>query len=405
VHPTGAASPFFNRIGLDVEWVRPEVAVSHPLEGGRAVGLFGDVEETAKQLGHDAGKYQKLIGPMVDSIDDIVETVLGPMRAIPKRKAAFTRLAVTGGLPMATLISGMSEEESKALLAGIGAHAIAPLSQPATAGVGLFLGAIGHTHGWPVAKGGSVTIAQALTRELESLGGTLETGRRIGSIDELDAEAVILDTMPDAVLQLAGNRIDPGMKRRMARWKPGDGVCKVDWALDGPIPWLDDLSPRSATVHVGGTAIEISGAENAVHDGRHPNRPFVIVTQPTVIDPSRAPEGKHTAWGYCHVPNGSDRDMTEAIEAQIERFAPGFRDLVLARSVRTAQGYASYNPNYVGGDIGGGRFGIRKVLQLGANRPFNLGANLYLGSSAVPPGAGVHGMSGSLAAQALLAAS
>lgn len=402
VHPTGAASPFFNRIGLDVEWVRPEIAVSHPLGNGRAVALFDDPSETAKQFGSDAGRYLKLVGPMVDSIDDVIETVLGPVRTIPRKKGAFTRLAVTGALPVSTLVAGMTQEPTKALLSGIGAHAIAPLSQPATAGVALFLGALGHTHGWPVARGGSGAIAEALAADLVANGGTIETGRSIESVEELDADAVIFDTMPDAVLRLAGDRVDQATRRRMRRWIPGEGVCKVDWALDGPIPWLDQLSPRSATVHVGGTAAEIAEAEREVHSGRHPERPFLIVTQPTVIDPSRAPEGKHTAWAYCHVPNGSDWDMAEMIESRIETFAPGFRDQILARSVRSATQHESYNPNYVGGDIGGGRFGIRKVLQIGASRPFTLGHNLYLGSSAAPPGAGVHGMCGSLAAQAML---
>jgi phytoene dehydrogenase-like protein len=403
VHPTGAASPFFESIGLDVEWIRPEIAVSHPLGDGRSVGLFDEVDATVEQFDRDAGKYRKLIEPMVNSIDDIVATVLGPMRAIPTKKAAFARLAVTGALPMSTVIAGMSDESTKALLSGIGAHAIAPLSQPATAGVGLFLGALGHTHGWPVAKGGSSAIPEALGADIQAHGGAIETGREISSIEELDADAVIFDTMPDAVIRLARDRLDSATSRRMARWTGGSGVCKVDWALDGPIPWLDELSPRSATVHVGGSASEIAAAEREVHAGRHPERPFIIVTQPTTVDPSRAPKGKHTAWGYCHVPSGSEWDMSEIIESQIERFAPGFKDLVLARSVRTATGHETYNANYVGGDIGGGRFGIRKVLQMGASRPFTLGRGLYLGSAAVPPGAGVHGMCGSLAAQALLA--
>lgn len=402
VHPTGAASPFFAGIDLGVEWIRPEIAVSHPLGDGAAVGLFDDVETTAAQLGSDAGKYRKLIGPLVDSIDDVVETILGPVRAFPKKKGAFTRLAITGALPMSTVVAGMSEDSTKALLSGIGAHAIAPLSQPATAGVGLFLGSLGHTHGWPVARGGSGAIAAALAKDLEAHGGTIETGIRVSSVDELDADAVIFDTMPDAVVRIARDRLDAATQRRLRRWSAGAGVCKVDWALDAPIPWLDDLSSRSATVHVGGTAAEIAAAEREVHAGRHPERPFIIVTQPTIVDPSRAPDAKHTAWGYCHVPRGSDWDMAEVIEAQIERYAPGFRERILARSVRTASGHETYNPNYVGGDIGGGRFGIRKVLQIGANRPFTLGKNLYLGSSAVPPGAGVHGMCGSLAAKAML---
>ena len=403
VHPTGAASPFFAEISLDVDWVRPEIAVSHPLGDGRAVGLFDSVDETVAQIESDAGKYRNLVGSMVDSIDDVVETVLGPVRAIPRRKTAFARLAVTGGLPMAAIVSSMSDDASKALLSGIGAHAIAPLNQPATAGVGLFLGALGHTHGWPVARGGSQSIANALARDLTDHGGTIETGRMVSSLDDTEG-VVVFDTMPDALIRLAGDRIDAGARRRFERWQPGSGVCKVDWALDGPIPWNDDLSHRTATVHVGGSAAEIAQAEREVHGGQHPERPFVIVTQPSIVDATRAPDDKHTAWGYCHVPPGSDVDMHDIIEMQIERFAPGFKDRILARSVRTAVGHAVYNPNYVGGDIGGGRFGLRKVLQIGANRPFTAGGGVFLASAAVPPGAGVHGMCGALAAAAVLSA-
>lgn len=404
VHPTGVASPFFNRIGLDVEWIHPEIPVSHPLGSGKAVALFRDLDETAAQLGADAGKYRKLVEPLERAIDDVVETLLGPMRAFPKRKAAFARLAMTGALPMATVASGFKNEESKSLLAGVAAHSIAPLTQPGTAGVGLFLGVLAHTHGWPVVKGGSIQIANALVADLEANGGTIEVNHLVKSIDELDVDAVILDTMPDAALRISGDRLEPAAARRLERWRPGSGVFKIDWALDAPIPWTDDLSPRAATVHVGGLYGDIAAAERAWGRGEHTDRPFVLVTQPSVVDLSRAPSGKHTAWGYCHVPAGSTRDMTQAIERQMERFAPGFKDVVLDRYTRTAAAYEAHNPNYVGGDIGGGRFGMRKLLQMGDTKPFQLGDGMYLGSSAVPPGAGVHGMCGSLAAKALIAA-
>jgi phytoene dehydrogenase-like protein len=404
VHPTGVASPFFNRIGLDVEWIQPEIPFSHPLGDGRAVALFSDLDETAGQLGEDSGRYRKLMEPLARSIDDVVETLLGPMMAFPKRKVAFAQLAMTGALPMAVLAARFRSEQAKALLAGVAAHSIAPLTQPATAGVGLFLGVLAHTHGWPVAKGGSSQIANALAAELEANGGVVELDHLVTSVDELDADAVIFDTMPDAVLRIARDRLEPSVIRRLERWKPGSGVFKVDWALEGPIPWADDLSPRAATVHVGGLYGDIAAAEKEASRGVHSELPFVLVTQPSIVDLSRAPTGKHTAWGYCHVPAGSTVDMTEAIENQMERFAPGFKDVVRARFTRTAAGYESHNPNYVGGDIGGGRFGIRKLLQVGDAKPFTLGNGIYIGSSAVPPGAGVHGMCGSLAAKALIAA-
>lgn len=402
IHPSGIASPFFNEIGLDVDWIHPEIPFTHPLDGGRVAAFFPSVEDTAARLGKDESRYIGLMAPLVDKVDLLVEDVLSPMTINPKHKKAYARIAAIGGLPAALLAKRFETDEAKALIAGLAAHSIAPFSAPATAAVGIMLGAIGHVHGWPMARGGSQRIAQALADELTRLGGVIETGRWIEGIDELPGDVTLLDVMPPAAYKMAKDRLSPSSLRRLPRWKPGPGVFKVDWALDGPVPWADPLSSRSATVHLGGTYQEVEAAEAAVFKGRHPERPFVLFSQHTPFDPTRAPDGKHTAWGYCHVPNGSDVDMTKAVESQVERFAPGFKDRIIGRSARGPSALQSYNPNYVGGDIGGGGFGLKKIMQMGARRPYVLGDGVFLCSSATPPGAGVHGMCGYYAARAAL---
>jgi phytoene dehydrogenase-like protein len=402
IHPAGVASPFFTEIGLDVDWVQPPIPFVHPLDDGPSAALRRSVDETAESLGTDGDSYRDLMGPIVDDIDTFVEVALSPVTAIPGHPSAFTRLGVLGGLPASALAKRFDTESAKALFAGVAAHAIAPFHGLATSAVGLMLGAIGHAHGWPMARGGSQAISRALADRFEALGGQIELGRPVTSLDELPADMWFLDVMPPAAFRIAGSRVSSGKARRLSRWKPGPGVFKVDWALDGPIPWSDELASQSATVHVGGRYAEVAAAERSVSRGEHPKRPFVLVAQQSLFDDTRAPSGKHTAWGYCHVPNGSDVDMTDAIEDQIERFAPGFRDLVLGRSTRDAMGYQSYNPNNVGGDIGGGQYGMQKVLQIGKKAPYSLGGNVYLCSSATPPGAGVHGMCGYHAVRAAL---
>ncbi len=402
IHPSGVASPFFNEIGLDVHWINPPIPFTHPLGDGRVVALHRSVADTAAALGADGARYAGMMQPLVDSIDDLVEDVLGPMTINPRNKASFARVAAIGSLPASILARRFSTDEARALIAGLAAHSIAPFSAPATAAIAVMLGAIGHHHGWPMAGGGSRAITDSLAHVFEGLGGTIETDHEVKGPEGLIGGLAILDVMPPAALLIGGDRVSPSSARRLAKWKPGPGVFKVDWALDGPIPWADEMSPMAATVHIGGSYAEVEAAERDVFRGRHPERPFVLLSQQSLFDGTRAPEGKHVAWGYCHVPGGSTVDMTDAIEAQIERFAPGFRDLIIARHTRDAAGYQSYNPNNVGGDIGGGGFGLKKILQMGSRRPYTLGDGVYLCSAAVPPGAGVHGMCGYYAARAAL---
>lgn len=403
VHPTALVSPFFTEIGLDVEWIEPDIPLTHPLGDGDVVALHHDLDDTVTMLRGDGARYRSLLQPFLDHLTETIDSVLAPMTLVPTHPVALGRVGAVGALPASLLAAGFSDRRTKALIAGLAAHSVAPLDAPGTAGVGFFLGLLGHASGWPIARGGSIAVASDLADRIGRLGGEIVTDRRVGSRADVDGDVLVLDVMPPAALQIVGEHLGGAARRRLAGWRPGPGVFKVDLALDAPIPWADELSPRAGTIHVGGTFDEIAAAEALVARGEHPDRPFVLVSQPSVFDDSRAPEGKHTAWAYCHVPNDSDRDMTEAIVTQIERFAPGFRETILATATRNARQHETMNPNYVGGDIGGGRYGLRKVLQLGDTRPFRLADDVYLGSSAVPPGAGVHGMCGYLAARAVLA--
>ncbi len=403
IHPLGVASPFFKEVGLDVEWIQPEVPVSHPLEGGRSAGVLRDIDETAARFGSDGDRYSRVIGPLVDRADELIDDFIGPMQLIPRNPASFARLATRGALPASTIINGFGTDEARGVLAGMAAHAIAPFTSPLTGGVALLFTVTAHAYGWPMAQGGSQRIAEALASIVVNGGGAVETGLRVGSLGELPSVPIyLLDVMPEAAAALGGERVNSKYHHRSSSRKTGPGVFKVDWALDGPVPWADELSPHAGTVHLGGRYEDVMAAEDAVHSGRHPERPFVLFAQQTPFDPSRAPEGKHTAWAYCHVPAGSDRDMSDAIEAQVERFAPGFRDLILGRHTMDTAAFEKHNPNYVGGDIAGGGFGMKKVFQLGSTSPYKIGEGIYLCSASTPPGAGVHGMCGYYAAKAAL---
>jgi phytoene dehydrogenase-like protein len=402
-------SPFFAGLNLERLGVRmctPEIAFAHPLGQDRAVAVFGTVEETAAALGQDGHTYQRLMGPLVKAAPSIAANVLAPLRSFPKSPFRMARFGLAG-LPSAThFVKRFQGEEAKALMGGVSAHAMLALEAPLTAAFGIFLTVTAHASGWPVIEGGSGRLIDALTSDLNDAGGVVHTDRWIKEMDELPrARATLFDTAPETLVNIAGERLPASYRRAVARFVHAPGVCKVDWALSGPVPWSASQCQRAGTVHVGGTFQEVASAEADVAAGRHPQRPFCLVVQPSIVDPTRAPLGQSTLWAYCHVPNGSNVDMTSRIEDQIERFAPGFKDLILARSTSTAMQGQEHNPNYVGGDINGGAGNLRQTLFRPALRwnPYRTGAEgLYLCSASTPPGGGVHGMCGVGAAKTVL---
>jgi phytoene dehydrogenase-like protein len=410
VHPLAGASPFFTGTDLAARGVRlltPKVAFAHPLDGGRAAAIVGSVEETAAELGPDGHAYRRLLEPLVRDTPLVLPTVLGPLRTVPAHPLAMARFGLEGLAPASLTSRRLRGQEAKALLAGAAAHTFRPLTAPLTSAFGLLFLMIAHSVGWPLVEGGSARIIGALVDELAALGGQVETGRWVQALDDLPrARAVLLDVTPRQFLGLAGGRLPARQRRALERFRYGPGVCKVDWALSGPVPWQAAACEQAGTVHVCGTFAEVARSESDVAAGRHPERPFCLVAQPGVVDPGRAPDGKQTLWGYCHVPSGSTVDMTDRIEAQIERFAPGFRDLILARSVRTAAEMEQHNPNYIGGDITGGAGTLRQTIFRPTPRwnPYRTGLpGVYLCSASTPPGGGVHGMCGSWAARTALA--
>jgi phytoene dehydrogenase-like protein len=409
VHPALVASPFFRSLdlaGLGITLRQPEVAFAQPLGGTRAAALYRDVDETASHLGGDADAYRDLVGPLVEWLDRIVPYVLGPMRSIPRDPLALARFALVGTPSAQRTARRFTTDSARALLAGAAAHSMEPLTAPLTSAFGLLLTALGHGAGWPVVAGGSAAITNGVAAEFRRLGGVVNTDHYVGSLSELPpARAVLLDTSPRSFVALAGTQLSRRAGRPWARFRPGPGTCKVDWALDAPVPWTAEACRRTVTVHVGGTFDEVARAEAAVAAGRHAEEPFVLVVQPSVVDATRAPPGKHTLWAYCHVPNGSTVDMCERMEQQIERFAPGFRDLVLARTVRTAAEAEAHNPNLLGGDVNGGAATLRQTVFRPVARwnPYRTPVpGVYLCSASTPPGGGVHGMCGVAAAEVAL---
>jgi phytoene dehydrogenase-like protein len=409
VHPLLLASPAFRDIDLSAHGVRlltPPVAFAHPLGGTRAVSVGDGVDDVARSLGADARVYARLFSPLVRDIDKILPAFLGSMRAPPSHPLAAARFAVEG-LPSARhLARRFRTEEGRALVAGTAAHSMLPLTAPLSGVFPRLFTALAHRYGWPVVEGGSAAIVGALVAELSALGGRIETGRLVKRLDELPpSRAVVLDVTPRQLIDMAGDALPPNYGRALARYRYGPGVCKVDWALRGPVPWSAEVCRDAVTVHVGGTFEEIARSEADVNAGRHPDHPYCLVTQPCVVDPGRAPAGGHTLWAYCHVPNGSPVDMTARIEAQIERFAPGFRDLILGRSTFTAVAEEEHNPSYVGGDINAGAATLRQMVFRPTMRwnPYRTAMKgVYLCSAATPPGGGVHGMCGLGAARAAL---
>ena len=411
VYPMAVASPFLRSLPLadhGLAYIHPPTPVAHPFDGGTAVTLERSVAATAAQLDPvDTARYERLMGPLVSDAETIMGHALGPLVRIPRHPLALARFGLPALRSAARLATTTFRgERARALFAGLGGHAVLPLDQSPSGAFALIMGLLGHSVGWPIVRGGAQRLSDALAGHLSTLGGTVETGRSVASLDDLlPADLALLEVAPRGLLRIAGDRLPDGYRRRLGRFRYGPGVCKVDYALDAPVPWTAEACRRAGTVHLGGTLPEVAASERAVFRGEHPEWPYVIAVQQSLFDPTRAPAGKHTFYAYCHVPNGSAVDMTDRIEAQIERFAPGFRERVLARTTRTADGFEAYNPTYVGGDILGGRNDLWQLIARPAPRAVPYAtpvSGLYLCSSSTPPGGGVHGVCGVLAAEAAL---
>ncbi len=409
IHPLGVGSPFFRSLPLEkhgLSWVEPEFPAAHPLADGSAAILKRSVDDTAEQFGEDAEAYRKLMGPLADKWEKLAPDLLRPF-GLPGHPLAMARFGLNGLRSAKDLAHKyFSAQKAKALFAGMAAHSILPLDRRGSAAIGLVLAMTGHAVGWSFPVGGAQSFADALVDYLSSLGGEVSLLSPVRSLEDLPpVKAVLLNISPRQFLEIGGEQLPQKYRESLGRYRYGPGVFKVDWALDGPVPWKAKDCANAGTVHLGGTFEEIAAGETAVWEGKHPDRPFVLLAQHTLFDKSRAPAGKHTVWAYCHVPHGSSVDMTAQIERQIERFAPGFRERILSRHTMTATAFEQYNPNYVGGDINGG---VQDLGQLFARpvRPLNPYAtplkNVFLCSSSTPPGGGVHGMCGYHAARLAL---
>ena len=410
IHPMAIASPFFQTLPLaehGLEWIQPPAAVAHPFDDGTAAVLEASIERTGATLGPDARAYAKVFGPLVRNTPKLIPELLAPPAHIPRHPWALMRFGIQAIQSAQHFIDRhFKAKYARGLFAGLAGHAIMPLHLRPTAAFGLVLGMLGHSGGWPIAKGGSQKLADALAAHLTSLGGRFVTGTHVTSLGQLpSARAILLDVTPLQLLRLAGDQFPASYRWELQKYQYGPGVFKIDWALNSPIPWKAKECRRAGTLHLGGSAEEIAEGEATVGTGRCPERPFVLLAQQSLFDPSRAPQGQHTAWAYCHVPRGSKIDMTGRIESEVERFAPGFRDCILSRHTMTPNDFENYNPNYIGGDISGG---IQNILQIIARPSLRISPystpvdNLFICSASTPPGAGVHGMGGYYAARAAL---
>ena len=409
IHPMALVSPFLRRLPLTkygLEWAFSPLAIAHPLDDGSAATLDQSLDATAANLGRDGGAWRSLMAAFVRRSGDLFDEILRPLRIVPRHPFLMARFGFYG-LRSAMSVAGRFETEAaRALFGGCAAHSFLPLDAAASASFGLALSVAGHATGWPAARGGSAAISTALGSVLRSFGGEIATGRRVRSMADVPAaRAFIFDVTPRQLMEIASGELPADYVRRLRRFQYGPGVFKVDWALAGPIPWKAEVCRTAATVHAGGTIDEIARHERAVWAGENTGKPFVLVAQQSLFDPTRAPAGKQTGWAYCHVPHGSTADMTGAIESQIERFAPGFRDLVLARHTMNSAQFEAHDANLVGGDISGGANNLGQFLM----RPFakldpyaTPNPRIYIGSSSTPPGGGVHGMCGYWAAQSAL---
>ena len=411
VQALAVVSPFFRGLDLEAIGVRlrtPEVSYAQPLDGGRAAVAHHDLERTVDELGRDGRAWGRLLRPLVERSEGLLADVLGDLRHLPQHPLTLARFGLPGLAPVTTLArTAFRDEPARALLAGVGAHSMRRLDAPLTSAFALVLAVTAHAGGWPVVEGGSGRLVDALVRRLDELGVEIVCDSPITSLRQLPpARAVMLDLSPRQLLQLGGDALPARYRRRLERFRYGPGVFKVDYALSEPVPWANEDCRRAGTLHLGGTLEEVAASEATVEAGRHSDAPYVLVVQSSAVDPTRAPRGRHVLWAYCHVPHGSDLDRTESVDRQLERFAPGFRDVVTARATRTAQEYEAYDANYVGGDINAGRSGLWQAV-LGPvpawSRYRTALPGVYLCSSSTPPGGGVHGMCGMNAAREVLA--
>lgn len=408
IHPLAIGSPYFSRLPLKehgLEYIFPSYAAAHPFDDGTAAILTNSLADTAERLGRDKEIYLKLMKPLVQDWPKMAADILGPL-TVPSYPVAMAKFGLNALTSASFLAKRFQTEKAKGLWAGMAAHSIQPLSNLTTSAIGLVLMANAHLKGWPIPKGGSMQIANALASYFKSLGGTIETGHWVKSLKELpSAKTILFDVTPKQLLEIAGHRFSSIYKWQLERYRYGMGVFKIDWALDAPIPFTSTDARKAGTIHLGNTIKEIEIAESQTSKGHHIDKPFVLLAQQSLFDPSRAPEGKHTGWAYCHVPNGSKVDMTNAIENQVERFAPGFKERILARHTFNTSEIEAYNPNYIGGDINGGIIDLSQLYTRPALRwsPYRTSTKgLYICSSSTPPGGGVHGMCGHHAAKQAL---
>jgi len=407
VYPLGAGSPFFSSLPLrdyGLEWIHPSAPLAHPLDDGTAVMLERNLSDTEASLGVDGKGWRKLVQPFVERWSELALDVLRPVRFFPKHPWLMARFGMSAVLPASAIARRFRGERTRALFAGLAAHSFLSLNEPLSAAAGLLMAVLAHAVGWPIPRGGSQSLTDALCRYLVIFGSKVKTSSRVETLSALpDYDLILCDVTPRQLLKLAGGRLSDHYKHRLKTYRYGPGVFKVDYALHAPIPWKASDCSRAATLHLGGSFEEIAASEQAVRGGRHADRPFVLLAQPSLLDPSRAPQGKHTAWAYCHVPNGSNTEVLSRLEDQIERFAPGFRDCVVARRVFSPADLERMDANLVGGDIGGGVMDIRQFLFRPTWRHYATSAkDIYICSSSTPPGGGVHGMCGYHAAKMAL---
>jgi len=408
IHPLAASSPFLKHLPLDeygLEWITPEFPMAHPMDDGTAVVMHHNMNQTMEELGADGAAYRSSMEPIIRNWDTLTPDFLGPLR-FPKHPIDLAMFGLKAIQPASLFQKRFKEERAKALFAGLAAHSILPLNSVATTAIGLVLGAAGHAVGWPLPKGGSQSIADSMTGYFKSLGGEVETGVVVESLDQLPPhKCCLLDITPRQLIEIAGDRLPGAYINRLKKFRYGSGVFKIDYILKEPVPWQDSRCQRAGTVHLGGTFDEIAASEKAMDEGNHTENPYVLIAQQSNFDDSRTPDSRHTLWAYCHVPSGSTRNMTQEIENQIERYAPGFRDIVEERHTMNTSQFHDYNANYFGGDINGGRQDIWQLF----TRPLHLinpyatpAEGVYLCSSSTPPGGGVHGMCGYHAANLAL---